>query len=178
MQYERGFLSAETASRLLNWMTMPGSFDWHHETFQIYGRVHQVPRPTGWCGDPGVSYVYSGMEHRCTHWLAPLDEIRQKLQQQLQTRFNLVIANRYLDGSQHMGWHRDDEPGCMTTVASVSLGATRRFRSRPGAGVPSEYIDLEHGSLLVFDAFQQHRLCATRKPVGERINLTFRHVEQ
>lgn len=177
MEYVREFLPNGDATALFEWIIKPASIVWQREKFQIYGRSVTVPRLTGWCGDPGVSYIYSGVDHQCTHWLQPLGELREQVQRHLGLYFNLVIVNRYADGSQHMGWHRDNEPGCMPTVASVSLGATRRFRSRPGAGESSQPIDLEHGSLLVFNAFQQHRLCPTRKAVGERVNLTFRHIE-
>ena len=35
--------------------------------------------------------------------------------------------NRYEDGQQYMGWHRDNERGWSTEIASLSLGAERRF---------------------------------------------------
>ena len=45
------------------------------------------------------------------------------------SRFNSVLANLYRDGRDCMGWHSDDEPelGPAPVIASVSLGATRRF---------------------------------------------------
>ena len=59
-------------------------------------------------------------------------------------------------------------------IASLSLGAPRRFWFECEASGVREHIDLEHGSLLVFDGRQRHCLAKTRRPTQERINLTFR----
>ena len=82
-----------------------------------------------------------------------------------------------------MGWHADDEPelGRDPVIASVSLGAPRRFCLRHRRQ-PDLKLDLElpHGSLLLMSGPLQHHwvhaLPKTRRPVGERINLTFRRV--
>jgi len=82
-----------------------------------------------------------------------------------------------------MGWHRHEGPRlrAQTVTASSSLGATRRFmlkhRRDPGRKLA---LELGHGSLLVMRGDTQsnyrHALPRTAKPVGERINLTFRRV--
>jgi alkylated DNA repair dioxygenase AlkB len=95
-----------------------------------------------------------------------------------------------------MGWHSDDEPelGAQPVIASLSLGATRRFvlkaRAPRGAGALARAaddgervaLDLPHGSLLLMRGDTQrnyrHALPRTAKPVGERINLTFRRVSR
>lgn len=73
-----------------------------------------------------------------------------------------------------MGWHRDDEVMASTRIVSLSLGAERRFRLRPESGRGSVGMDLEHGSLLLMDGRIPHCLPKTRRPVGERVNLSFR----
>ena len=47
--------------------------------------------------------------------------------------FNHVLANRYRDGADSMGFHADDEPefGPDPLIATLSLGASRRFRLAP-----------------------------------------------
>jgi alkylated DNA repair dioxygenase AlkB len=82
-----------------------------------------------------------------------------------------------------MGWHADDEPelGRDPVIASVSLGAERRFclRHRRRKDVKLD-LPLPHGSLLCMGGPTQHHwvhaLPKTQRPVGERINLTFRQV--
>jgi alkylated DNA repair dioxygenase AlkB len=60
----------------------------------------------------------------------------------------------------------------------MSFGAVRRFELRERAGPPAAAIDLEPGSLLLMDAGAVarwwHRVPKTSRPVGPRVNLTFR----
>jgi alkylated DNA repair dioxygenase AlkB len=66
-------------------------------------------------------------------------------------------------------------------IASLSLGATRRFvlkhRSDPSMKLA---LELPRGSLLLMrgatQANYRHALPRTAKPVGPRINLTFRRI--
>jgi alkylated DNA repair dioxygenase AlkB len=103
-----------------------------------------------------------------------LSVLRDRVQAIAAQEFNFLLLNRYSDGQQHMGWHRDDEAGCAGNIASLSLGAARRFRFESENSGNREQIDLEHGSLLLFDGRQRHCLAKTARPVAERINLTFR----
>jgi alkylated DNA repair dioxygenase AlkB len=81
-----------------------------------------------------------------------------------------------------MGWHADDEPelGTDPVIASLSLGAVRRFALRHKATRARRDLALGHGSLLVMrgatQANWQHALPRTARPLGLRINLTFRRV--
>ncbi|WP_281646541.1 alpha-ketoglutarate-dependent dioxygenase AlkB [Parendozoicomonas sp. Alg238-R29] len=97
--------------------------------------------------------------------------------------FNSVLVNQYRGGRDSNGWHADNESelGEQPVIASVSLGAVRRFRLRNNKNKQQTYsIDLPHGSLLIMGAgvqeFWQHTLTKTAKAVEPRINLTFRKV--
>jgi alkylated DNA repair dioxygenase AlkB len=65
-------------------------------------------------------------------------------------------------------------------IASVSLGAERRFAFKHRADKETVSLTLEHGSLLVMRGETQqhwlHRLPPTRKVHTPRINLTFRQM--
>jgi alkylated DNA repair dioxygenase AlkB len=82
-----------------------------------------------------------------------------------------------------MGWHSDDEPelGAAPTIASLSFGAVRRFRLRHRRD-PALRLELElaPGSLLLMrgstQALYRHDLPRTARPLGPRLNLTYRHV--
>jgi alkylated DNA repair dioxygenase AlkB len=156
--------------------------DWRQEEIMLFGRRVRQPRLVGWSADPGVVYGYSGIRIGAAVWPEDLDRHRRLLDRVLDARFNSVLVNAYRDGDDSMGWHSDDEPelGQEPLIASVSLGATRRLRVRPKAGGPSLGIDLVHGSLLVMRGRSQadwsHAVPKTRRPVGLRINLTFREV--
>jgi alkylated DNA repair dioxygenase AlkB len=79
-----------------------------------------------------------------------------------------------------MGWHRDNEPeidpGC---IASLSFGAARRFKLRHRGDRRVVDVELGDGSLLLMIDCQdrwEHALPKTSRPVGGRINLTFRRI--
>jgi len=148
----------------------------------MFGRELRQPRLTAWYGDPGTHYRYSGLELTPKMWHPLLADLRVRLEQTLDVTFNSVLANAYRNGQDSMGWHSDNEPelGECPTIASVSLGANRRFSLRPKASGPSHSMVLENGSLLIMQgdcqARWKHALPKTAKPVGLRINLTFREI--
>jgi alkylated DNA repair dioxygenase AlkB len=157
--------------------------DWQQEDILMFGRRVPVPRRVAWHGDPGASYTYSGTEHHPLPWTPALDRVRSRVAGLTGAHFNAVLLNLYRDGKDGMGWHADDEPelGRNPVIASVSLGATRRFcmRHRRRKGLRLD-LSLSHGSLLLMTGPTQHHwvhaLPKTTAPVGERINLTLRRV--
>lgn len=179
-RYCPDFLAEDTAWRLF--YLLGGEFTWARERLHLYGRTVTVPRLLAWSGDAGLNYRYAGADHVCTGWAEALLPLRRQVEAHAGQPFNLVLLNRYRTGADCMGWHTDDEPGLGTAVASLSLGAERRFLVRPPGGsaagtVRSQRLDLAHGSLLLMDGSVPHALPRTRKPVDERINLTFRLLE-
>lgn len=150
----------------------------------MFGRWIPEPRLTAWFGDPGAAYRYSGRDNEPLPWLPALAAVRDAVGQTTGAAFNSVLANRYRDGADHMGWHADDEPelGAHPVIASVSLGAMRRLQFRPRPKGPAALqVELPHGSLLVMaGATQQryhHRIAPTSKPLAQRVNLTFRRTQ-
>ena len=157
--------------------------DWQQEDILIFGEAKRVPRLVAWHGEPGTAYTYSGTAHEPLPWTPELLRVRHRAEELTGRSYNSVLLNLYRDGRDGMGWHADDEPGLgrEPAIASVSLGATRRFklrhrRSRSAAGT----LDLAHGDLLLMAGATQHHYVhavpKTARPVGERVNLTFRRV--
>ena len=157
---------------------------WANHRVRLFGREHDAPRLSCWIGDPGAQYRYSGTRHAPHPWPPMLVPVRDRLTRELGVPFNSVLANRYRDGRDCMGWHRDDERdlGPAAVIASVSLGATRRFvLKHVGHPDAKATLELVSGSLLVMGEGSQqhyrHALPRTARPIGERINLTFRFVK-
>jgi alkylated DNA repair dioxygenase AlkB len=179
--FARDWLPARQADALL--AQLQESVDWETHRIRLFGREVESPRLSSWIGDEGVAYSYSGTRFQPHPWPAALADVRHRLESELHGGFNSVLANRYRSGSDYMGWHSDNEPalGRRPVIASLSLGATRRFvlkhRQEPTRKLS---LDLPHGSLLVMRGDTQqcyrHSLPSTKKPVGERINLTFRRI--
>ena len=175
------WLERADADRL--WRCLREDIAWENHRIRLFGREHASPRLSCWIGDPGTAYRYSGTLFEPHPWPAVLRPLRERLSTQLDRGFNSVLANLYRDGRDCMGWHSDNEPelGAAPVIASVSLGATRRFVLKHRVDPRHKLaIELPHGSLLVMaGATQQHyrhALPRTAKAVGERINLTFRHI--
>ncbi len=168
---------------------------WRQDPIKLYGKEILQPRLTAWYGEPGVVYTYSGITMYPQPWTDILLQVKQQVEMTVninnteedkQIEFNSVLLNRYRHGQDSMGWHSDDEPelGANPLIASVSFGETRRFllRHRHDKHLPKLEIPLNQGSLLIMAGqtqhYWQHQIPKTAKPIGERINLTFRVIHK
>ena len=136
-----------------------------------------------WIADEGLDYRYSGIDHVARPWTPPLATLRDRVAQAAGSPFNSVLCNLYRTGDDGVDWHADDEVefGRLPVIASLSLGATRRFDLRRVDDPDYRLsVELHHGDLLVMRGTTQelwrHRVPKTRAQVDERINLTFRQV--
>jgi alkylated DNA repair dioxygenase AlkB len=173
-RYAPGFLAADEAEMLL--AILLANADWRQERIRLFGRRVEVPRLVAWYGDPGINYRYSNLDHTCHGWLPELAAVRERLASDWGFTSTLVLLNRYRDGRDGMGWHTDDEPGHGAWLASISLGAARRFSMRADDGRGLVSLVLEPGSLLFMRGAVPHALPKSARPLGERVNLTFRQV--
>ena len=175
------WLARDQADTLL--LQVRDSIHWETHRIRLFGRPVDSPRLSSWIGEEGAAYTYSGARFDPRPWPAALQGIRSRLEGEAGAQFNSVLANRYRTGADCMGWHSDNESalGARPVIASLSLGAARRFvlkhRLRPELKLE---LELPHGSLLLMrgetQAHYRHALPRTARPVGERINLTFRQI--
>lgn len=182
--FDPDFLPPPQAQTLLTELT--SNIAWKHESIKLFGREVMQPRLTAWHGDAGASYRYSGLQLQPQPWTPALLHLRQQVEAAAGTSFNSVLLNLYRSGQDSMGWHADDEPelGPEPVIASVTLGATRNFRLKPLHPHPTAHapltLPLTAGSLLLMRGPTQrhwlHALPKTARPVGPRLNLTFRQV--
>lgn len=153
---------------------------WRQDQITLYGKTHPIPRLQAWYADHGLSYTYSKIKLEALPFSQNLQKIRSEVEALSGAKFNSVLCNLYRDGRDKNGWHRDDEKelGKNPTIASVSFGAIRTFALRHRQTRERLDLLLPSGSLLIMRGTCQHdwehQLVATKKPVGERINLTFR----
>jgi alkylated DNA repair dioxygenase AlkB len=114
-------------------------------------------------------------------WSPLLMSIKEKVEKATEAIYSTVLLNYYRDGKDSNGWHADNEKelGTNPIIASLSFGAERMFQLKHNA-IPNQKINipLAHGSLLVMKGttqhFWKHQIPKTTKPIGPRINLTFR----
>jgi alkylated DNA repair dioxygenase AlkB len=179
VSFEAGFVPDHWALMASLLETLP----LRQETIVLFGRSVAMPRLTSWHGDPGSTYAYSGRVFAPEPWTPELGALRDRLVVREGCPFNSVLVNHYRHGSDSMGEHADDEPELGPSandvrIASVSLGALRRFVLRHRRTREVHPFHLGEGSLLVMGGTTQrhyrHHLPRTRSPVGPRLNLTFR----
>ncbi|MHA6204584.1 alpha-ketoglutarate-dependent dioxygenase AlkB family protein [Dyella soli] len=177
------WLSAADADALL--AELQAGIPWETHRIRIYGREVDSPRLSCWIGDADATYVYSRTRFEPHPWTPALAALRDRVAAASGARFNSVLANLYRDGNDSMGWHSDNEPelGERPVIASLSLGAVRRFRLKPrhaDGRREVRVIELGHGSLLRMAGDTQqhyvHDLPRTSAATGARLNLTFRLV--
>lgn len=174
----KGFLG-NTVCRALS-TRLGAEVPWEQLEISMMGRRLLMPRLCAWFGD--AAYAYSGIEHQPLPWPTWLGPVRRRLEEACGAPFNSVLLNLYRNGRDSMGWHADDEPelGPNPAIASLSIGATRRFRLKHRRKLHSIGIDLGDGDLLLMRGETQHHwrhaLPKTRKLVAARYNLTFRQV--
>ena len=176
------FLKTASATCLLDHCLR--DINWYRETVTMFGSKYRAPRLTAWYANSGCSYHYSGTSRPGEPWTDCLAGTCALIKRQLRHPFNFMLANRYRSGSDHVGWHSDNERdmGVRPVIASLSLGASRVFRVRPKSGGKSMGWLLQHGSLLVMwgdsQSLFKHSVPRTAQSAGERVNLTFRYVSK
>jgi alkylated DNA repair dioxygenase AlkB len=155
---------------------------WKNDEAIMYGKHITTARKVAWVGDANYHYTYSGTTKEATPWTPLLLDLKSKVEELSNTTFNSCLLNLYHNGSEGMGWHSDDEEslGKNTTIASVSLGAVRKFAFKHKSTRESLSLMMEHGSLMVMkgetQTFWEHCLLKSTRVVDPRVNLTFRTI--
>eukprot|EP00494_Astrolonche_serrata_P011613 UN11700 len=94
----------------------------------IFGKKMAIPRKQMAMGDPGTAYKFSGVELGTKPWSPLMLKLKTKVEEAAKVKFNFVLVNRYEDGQQNIGEHRDDErdldPKGM--IAGLSFGQNHR----------------------------------------------------
>jgi len=184
LEYRENFLSSAEADLLKN--KLLHTAQWEQRTQKMYDKIVLTPRLTAWYGETKKSYESIDNSPRgATPWIPELLSLKQRIEKEFGYRFNGVLLNLYRDNNDSVAWHRDKESryGKRPVIASISLGQTRNFDFRKKDHHQSKYsLPLPHGSLLIMKGNLQehweHRIAKSSKSMNERINLTFRLVNE
>jgi alkylated DNA repair dioxygenase AlkB len=176
------FLKKEEADAIYNELIQ--NIPWQQDEITVYGKKHLQPRLTALYGNEGKPYSYSNIVMQPHPWTSLLQKIKSHIESVSETNFTTVLLNYYRNGSDGNGWHADNEKelGTNPIIASLSLGAERTFQLKHNSdSTLKKSLILEHGSLLLMQGttqhFWKHQIPKTTKPIGPRINLTFRMIE-
>jgi len=179
--FPRFFTSEEADYFLRRFMT---GVLWQQDEIMVYGKVYPQPRLTALYSINERSYSYSNITMEPHPFTEELINIKQRINAVTQVDFTSCLLNLYRNGKDSNGWHADDEKelGYNPVIASVTFGQERFFHLRHISDKTLKHkLLLEHGSLLLMAGKTQHcwqhQIPKTTKPVGERINLTFRVIQ-
>jgi alkylated DNA repair dioxygenase AlkB len=158
------------------------TIDWKNDESVIFGKRIITKRKVAWYGSKPFEYTYSKVTKKALLWTPELLEIKKLAELHSGETYNSCLLNLYHDGSEGMSWHSDGEKDLKKNgaIASMSLGAERKFALKHIETKKVVNIYLENGSLLVMKGITQshwlHRLPPTTKVLTPRINLTFRTI--
>ncbi|MBD6616058.1 alpha-ketoglutarate-dependent dioxygenase AlkB [Komarekiella sp. 'clone 1'] len=177
--FYRNFFNQQDSDELFQ--TLLNEIKWRQDKMKMYGKEVNLPRKTAWYGDRNMSYKFSGIHLEPEPWTPTLLQVKEKVNEIAEVKFNSVLLNLYRDGNDGISWHTDAEPelGRNPIIGSVSFGGARRFmfKHKHNRDLKAE-IELIHGSFLLMAGitqhFWQHQIPKTSKQVQPRINLTFR----
>jgi len=158
------------------------SIAWENDRANMFGKIIITKRKVAWYGDQAYSYTYSKVTKTALPWTEELKEIKSLVELKAEEKFNSCLMNLYHSGDEGMAWHSDGEKDLKKNgaIASLSLGAVRKFSFKHKTSKERVDITLEAGSLLIMKGRTQehwlHRLPPTKKVNTARINLTFRTI--
>lgn len=158
--------------------------DWKNDEAIIFGKKILTKRKVAWHGDKDFNYTYSKSTKTALPWSEDLLLLKNKIEEKTGEKFNSCLLNLYHDGSEGMAYHSDAEKDLKKNgaIASLTLGAERKFSFKHKTSGERIDLFLEHGSLLIMKDETQtnwlHRLPSTKKIRTPRINLTFRMIEK
>jgi alkylated DNA repair dioxygenase AlkB len=178
--YVPNFYAKEIADQLFNLFYQ--SINWQQGEIKLFGKKYLTPRLEAFYAEENKSYGYSGQRLITSSFTKELKQIKDIIELKLSIQLNSVLINLYRDGNDSNGWHADDEPelGINPIIASLSLGASRRFDLKHSTTKEKLSLELEPGSLLVMGGelqhYWKHQVAKTKKVNDPRINLTFRYL--
>ena len=131
--------------------TLMDTIEWRNDEAYIYGKHYITKRKVAWYGDKPYEYEYSNKLKKALPWTKELQVLKSLCESETKETYNSCLMNLYHDGSEGMAYHSDDENDLKPNgaIASLTLGAERKFLFKHKNTGETVSIFLEHGSLLV-----------------------------
>ena len=155
--------------------------EWEQGIYKMYGKEVKTPRLLWAMKDKDFDIEESYNITGSSIWSKEVKKIKKKVEKIINKKIKYEQINYYRNGDDHIGWHTDSEVVEGDLIASLSLGATRKFQFMSvDKNNDNKYeIDLNNGSLIVFDYNAakkdwKHRIPKQSKIEEGRINVTFR----
>lgn len=156
--------------------------EWKNDEAIIFGKRIITKRKVAWYGNTNYTYNYSNVTKQALVFTEALLNLKKIVEKESNATYNSCLLNLYHSGEEGMAWHSDGEKMLKKNgeIASLTLGAERKFSFKHKQSKQKIDIVLERGSLLVMKDTTQtnwlHRLPPTKLIKTPRINLTFRTI--
>lgn len=159
---------------------LSAEINWQQDIVKLFGKTYITDRKVAWYAEKPFIYRYSGQSKIALAFSQTLIDIKLRVEKLTGSEYNACLLNFYHSGSEGMGWHSDNEKSICpkSSIASVSLGALRKFQFKHKTQGQKIDLILDSGSVLDMrgetQEFWLHALPKNTRIKGERINLTFR----
>lgn len=156
--------------------------EWKNDEAVIFGKKIITKRKVAWYGNANYYYHYSNVTKQALVFTKELLELKEIVEKESNATYNSCLLNLYHSGEEGMAWHSDGEKMLQKNgeIASLTLGAERKFSFKHKTTKQKIDLVLERGSLLVMKDTTQtnwlHGLPPTKLIKTPRINLTFRTI--
>ncbi len=154
---------------------------WEHGVYNMFGKEVKTPRLLWAMKEDGFDIEKSYTITGSSVWSKEVEKLKTKVEKIIKKKIRYAQINYYRNGNDYIGWHTDSEVIEGDLIASISIGATRKFQFRAiDKNNKEKYqINLTNGSLIVFDYSAakkdwKHRIPKEPKVEDGRINITFR----
>ena len=158
------------------------NINWENERVVMFGKEIITKRKVAFHSDASIAYTYSSKTKIGLPWKDPLIILKNIVESLTKQTYNACLLNLYHNGEEAMGWHSDNEKEIIanSSIASLSIGASRKFSFKHKVTKETISIQLGNGSLLEMKGTIQshwlHTLPKSKKITESRINLTFRQM--
>ena len=145
----------------------------------VFGKECKQHRNVGFFSNESIGYKYSGKLTTSKELTPYLKTILEYVNGYFNTDYNGILINEYIDGTDYISAHSDDETSLSNGVVMISYGATRKFRIRNKLNkqiiqdIPTKNNEI----IQMTGEFQQeflHEVPIEKKVKETRYSLTFR----
>ncbi|CAL1262173.1 unnamed protein product [Larinioides sclopetarius] len=149
-------------------------------TVVVFNKRYPVPKKVSAYGDKNLTYTFSGNTLPTKPLIPILVRILKEANKFLKDgSINYIFINRYKDGQDKIGSHRDNETDMdpNSSIVTFSFGAERTMIFKR-SNFNSVKIPLKNGSVLAMNPpineFWYHEIPREKRIKDVRISLTFR----
>jgi len=182
VQYIDQFLDSNDAKKLYNELLK--KVPWTHGVYKMFGKSIKTPRLLYAMRDKNIDITSSYTVTGSMSWIASVKKLRDRIEKFTGKKISYAQLNYYRDGNDYIGYHTDSEIFDGDIIASISLGAVRKFvfrhkEYRTKKNIKKREFYLGNGSLIVMNDnagkhHWKHALPKMRNIEDGRINITFR----